>query len=114
MVHHHLLPLLFLLSPHVSGSDVCDMFVQEQCPFVPGNVVGTVTGLESEQLCQKECQAVPSCNNFTFYTFPDPAPNECYLFKSCEETSPCDDCVSGPSTPDMPDECVDNCGQFQN
>jgi hypothetical protein len=106
--------------------------VQEQCPFLPGNVVGTVSGLESEQLCQvrvslgisaasiscfilqKECQAVSSCNNFTFFTFPDPDPNECYLFKSCEETSPCDDCVSGPNTPDMPDECVVDCGQFQN
>jgi len=114
MIQIHLLPLLILLSPHVSGSDVCDMFVQEQCPFLPGNVVGTVSGLESEQLCQKECQAVSSCNNFTFFTFPDPDPNECYLFKSCEETSPCDDCVSGPNTPDMPDECMVDCGQFQN
>jgi len=75
--------------------------------------VGTVTGLESEKFCQKECQTESSCAFFTFYTFPD-QPSECYLFKSCDETSACDDCVSGPATPDIPDECVGDCGLFQN
>merc|ERR1712142_121030 len=106
-----LLPLL--ISPIASSKDECDAFKQEQCPFLPGNIVGTISDSQSPQICQKECQEKSSCSFFSHFTFPDEV-SECYLFKTCDESTPCDDCLSGPAFPDMPDSCVGDCTLFQN
>ncbi len=50
--------------------------------------------------CQQKCEDIGACNywsQFTIETY-DTATNKCFLFRDCENTEPCIDCITGGTT----------------
>ena len=50
---------------------------------------------ESSDECAGLCYASDGCRGFTWYDNTTALPNRCFLFTICEDTLPCQHCISG-------------------
>ena len=113
---------MFLLATCFQGFEAsqCDLFQSGLlCSLDPiSNILGAISGVENEAVCQELC-ALPdsSCNFFMFITFTS-RESECFLLSECNTTnattcSNSADCtlvITGPKTPSVEEAC---CDQFQ-
>ena len=111
--------LLFLLVsacwPGLEASQ-CDLFHNEHLCSLDtiSNIVGTITGLENEVVCQNQCVLDSSCRQFMFIAFKY-SDNKCFLLtqckpttKTCDNTPGCSQVITGPKTPSLKDACCDD------
>ena len=80
----------------VSGPPSCTCSTEVACHGDAGNIVDEVAAVETEAECQMSCQENMACMFYTWSngaTFP---PYYCVLLSSCQDTTPCQGCYSGP------------------
>ena len=97
----------------------CDLFQHDHlCSLDPiSNILGAMSGLESEVICQEQCALESNYNFFMFVTFTS-RESECFLLTECNsansttcaDSPDCSLAISGPKAPSLQDAC---CDQFQ-
>ena len=119
------LPMVIFLSASTScwselrATTQCEFFQSDHlCSLDPiSNILGAVSGLENEVICQEQCALEPSCNFFMFIMFTS-RESECFLLNdcniansaTCSKTPDCSLVVTGPKAPPMQEAC---CDQFE-
>ena len=84
--HHHLLVILCTIFGVVFvKSDFAGISCAE-------NLLQSIYGVGSEDLCQRNCIEDSMCNNYTYIYTNDV---NCLLFETCNIVVTCEDCVSG-------------------
>merc|ERR1712179_429561 len=79
-----------------SGPKECDMCSHRNTTCSQG-VLDITTNTTTETICQQMCYSTPECSTYTWFTpnHPD-IPRECHLYSSCDNTTSCKECVTGP------------------
>ena len=101
-----ILSLLTLTSAaETSESPVTCFSNNTACDNTADNVLDTVGGVGTVGECRQLCHDQEECGYITYYGQDSfPYRELCFLFRSCDETHPCDDCVSETR------DCYDTCG----
>merc|ERR1712013_764075 len=80
----------------MSGPKECDMCSDHDTTCTQG-LLDIATNITTETYCQLICYAVPECSTYTWFTPNHPNNSrECHLFSSCDNTTPCEQCLTGP------------------
>merc|ERR1712013_23955 len=80
----------------MSGPKECDMCSDCDTTCTQG-LLDIATNITTETYCQLICYSVPECSTYTWFTPNHPNNSrECHLFSSCDNTTPCEQCLTGP------------------
>merc|ERR1712212_100031 len=95
----HIISIALLpgLLSKVEGSD-CEGFRAAACPLTESNILG-FDNKQDLASCQRQCQLNSNCNWFTSYA------DQCWQLTDCSYLEICPECVSGPRSPPIFEEC---------
>ncbi len=97
------LVLIILIGYAQAGMPGCPMISKGVvCPLIMENVVDIekeMIHMNSAQGCQYMCYRDGLCSNFTYFS--SEVGMRCIMFRGCESTMPCFNCVTGPGSPAM-------------
>merc|ERR1719430_35249 len=86
-----LLVIFCLLSPASSNPQI-DCYLRDQaCDITEDNLIHTYLDISSIGECKLLCEDEDSCVGFTYIAF---TYNGCFLFNSCIERRPCENCIT--------------------
>ena len=80
----------------VSGPSSCTCSSEVGCLGDASNIVDEILSVQTEAECQNFCLENPLCMFYTWFNADNTPANFCVLLNSCEDTSPCTGCFSGP------------------
>ena len=80
----------------VSGPSSCTCSSEVGCLGDASNIVDEILSVQTEAECQNFCLENPLCIFYTWFNADNTPANLCVLLNSCEDTSPCSGCFSGP------------------
>merc|ERR1712179_291209 len=79
-----------------SGPKECNMCSQRNTTCTQG-LLDILFNTPTETYCQQRCYSRPECSTYTWFTPSHPdISRECHLYSSCDNTTPCKECVTGP------------------
>ena len=97
--------LLLVYYSHGSQSPPACSSEGVECQYDENNLIDSVSNVHSEEECRQICEDQQECGFITYFTdSANPFSNICLMFKTCESTTECTDCI----TQNM--DCYRTCG----